>query len=78
MESTGGVVGKVESLAQPNDSTDDKDMIIVSRKDEVDEPSPETSSAEPIPFPATAVSTGKAERMDYQQLFEQLRNMSDD
>jgi type II secretory pathway predicted ATPase ExeA len=78
-ESTaGGIVGNVESLAQSNDSTDDKDMIIVSRKDEVDEPSPETSSAEPIPFPATAVSTGKAERMDYQQLFEQLRNMSDD
>ncbi len=67
-----------QSVGSQDDSSDDKDMIVVSRKDEIVGSGKVKSSTDSIPFPTTAVSTGKAERMDYQQLFDQLRNMSTD
>ncbi len=64
------------SINSGTDSSDDSDMIVINRE----EPSPggPIRRVEPIPFPATPVSTGQAQRMDYQQLFEQLRNMPGD
>jgi hypothetical protein len=53
---------------------DDREMIIVNKKDE---PSDETPNEDaPITFPATPISTGRAQRMDYQKLFDQLRDIS--
>ena len=56
-----------------NDPTDDSDMIVINREEPTN--SQPIRRVEPIPFPATPVSTGQAQRMDYQQLFAQLRNM---
>jgi len=39
---------------------------------------PVNSSQKPVLFPTTPVSTGRAQRMDYQQLFDQLRNLPRD
>ncbi|MEM7455976.1 MAG: AAA family ATPase [Planctomycetota bacterium] len=54
---------------------DDKDMIIVSQSYQMKSPqAPEAGhSNEP-----RSTSTGRAERMDYQALFDQLRNISTD
>jgi hypothetical protein len=61
---------------QASDFADDRDMIVVSSREQ-NEPGSQKDD-DSIPFPATAVSTGRAERMDYQQLFEQLRSISND
>ncbi len=53
---------------------DDRDMLIVSRQDQPAKP--KSIEDDPIPFPATPLSTGQAKRMDYQQLFDQLRNIA--
>lgn len=56
---------------------DDREMIIVNRMEEAEvQPAPEEPGQEAITFPATPISTGRAERMDYQKLFEQLRDIS--
>jgi type II secretory pathway predicted ATPase ExeA len=54
---------------------DDRDLIVVGRQDHVSSDQPE--SGEPLTLPSTPVSTGQAKRMDYQQLFEQLRSSKD-
>ncbi len=54
--------------------TDDKDMLFVSRQSEM--PS-ETTEPAPDVFPQMP-STGRAERMDYQELFNQLRKTGDE
>ena len=56
---------------------DDSEMLIVSRMEQQLE-SPKPSKPKPIPFPETPVSKGNAQRMDYQQLFDQLRDVSKD
>ena len=64
-----------QALVDPEtEVADDRDMLIVSRQDQP--AMPESQLDEPIPFPSTPVSTGQAQRMDYQQLFDQLRNIS--
>lgn len=55
-------------------SNDDKEMIIVNQMEETIEP--QATTEPPIQFPPTPVSTGRAERMDYQKLFDQLRDIS--
>ena len=67
-------------MAQPNPAEeprrDDSEMLIVSRMEQkMESPKPKP---EPIPFPQTPVSKGNAQRMDYQQLFDQLRDISRD
>ncbi len=58
-----------------NEPRDDREMIIVSRMEQREEgeakPEPE-----PTPTDEEPVSTGRAERMDYQKLFDQLRNIT--
>ena len=53
---------------------EEKPIIVVSRTEEAVEEKP-TESAPPAP-PTVPASTGKAARMDYQKLFEQLRDIS--
>ena len=53
---------------------EEKPIIVVSRTEETVEEKP-TESAPPTP-PTVPASTGKAARMDYQKLFEQLRDIS--
>ena len=64
------------SINSGADSADDSDIIVINREEQ--SPGEPIRRVEPIPFPATPVSTGQAQRMDYQQLFEQLRNMPGD
>ena len=54
---------------------DDKEMIVVNPLPEATESIPKIAK---IPLPETPASTGRAERMDYQQLFDQLRNVNQD
>ena len=55
-------------------SSDDREMLIVSHMEQQFEvPAVEDDS---VPFPPTPVSTGRAERMDYQKLFDQLRDIT--
>lgn len=63
------------SQAQPQGHRDDKEMIIMNPPKPDDTPSDPSPRAS-IPLPETPVSTGKAVRMDYQQLFDQLRNVN--
>jgi hypothetical protein len=54
---------------------DDRDMI-VCQSSEPQYPDAATHQiAERVPFPPTPVSTGRAERMDYHKLFDQLRKL---
>lgn len=66
-------------VVQPDASnqprTDDSEMLIVSRMEQKME-SPKSREPDPIPFPETPISKGRAQRMDYQQLFDQLRDIS--
>jgi len=56
---------------------DDSEMLIVSRMEQKLE-SAKPKEPDPLPFPETPVSKGRAQRMDYQQLFDQLRDISKD
>lgn len=57
-----------------NVQEDEKPLIVVNRaEDAVEEKPPEVEP--PVP-PTTPPSTGRAARMDYQKLFEQLRDIS--
>lgn len=67
----------MESAQDRPVSRDDREMIVVSRTEQQNESSPVNQPA-PVPFPQTPVSTGRAERMDYQKLFDQLRDISND
>lgn len=53
---------------------DDREMIIINKMDE--QRDPDATTADPIEFPETPISKGRAERMDYQKLFDQLRDIS--
>jgi type II secretory pathway predicted ATPase ExeA len=53
---------------------DDRDMIIVSRADRL--ASPPQNAQHPDELMPRHASTGRAERMEYQKLFNQLRNSS--
>ena len=57
---------------------DDSEMLIVSRMEQKMESPKKSSRPDPIAFPETPVSKGKAQRMDYQKLFDQLRDISRD
>ena len=63
------------SSTDSEDAKDDRDMLMISNADHLPSPDPkpegETNSPEPP-------STGQASRMDYQALFEQLRNIPTD
>ncbi|MEL7500542.1 MAG: AAA family ATPase [Planctomycetota bacterium] len=60
--------------ANAGSRNDDGEMLFVSRDPSKSVPSaPERPS---IPLPETPVSTGRAERMDYQRLFDQLRDVN--
>jgi type II secretory pathway predicted ATPase ExeA len=63
----------IDSSTVPN--RDDREILICQPSDSVAMES--CNPAERLPFPPTPVSTGRAERMDYQQLFNQLRNLPD-
>ena len=53
---------------------DDREMIIVNQMEQaVEKAKPDETH---VPFPSTPVSTGRAQRMDYQKLFDQLRDIS--
>ena len=58
----------------PPQANDDRDLLYVNHTQEyVSEPQPEP--VQPPAFPQTEPSTGNAQRMDYNQLFDQLRNL---
>ncbi len=59
---------------QEKPPTDDREMIILNETDEPAEP--KTPKSQPISFPSDQISKGRAERMDYQKLFDQLRDIS--
>lgn len=53
--------------------SDDQDILVINKFEEpTNHP---RQRPQPIPLPATPVSTGRATRMDYDQLFNQLRNV---
>jgi hypothetical protein len=57
-----------------DDQEDETPLIVVNRaEDAVEEKPPQVEP--PVP-PTTPPSTGRAARMDYQKLFEQLRDIS--
>jgi hypothetical protein len=53
---------------------DDREMIFVNQ---MKQPNETPKSDETVPFVDTPITTGRAERMDYQKLFDQLRDASD-
>lgn len=63
-----------ESSETTDAHQDDAEMIIVPRRSEPTQPSLQQEPR--IPLPETPVSKGQAERMDYQRLFDQLRNVN--
>ena len=63
-----------ENYQAPSGSTnDDRDMLRVNESHYTQTPQQEPD--EPTPFADAEPSTGEAQRMDYSQLFDQLRNM---
>ena len=68
--------GESESIAIPQSAypaTDDQDMLVVTRSDNFEEDDEPTASEGE--FGQDQPSTGRAERIDYQTLFDQLRNI---
>jgi len=66
-----------DTAAQQDEThVDDREMIIVNKMEQQSD-STETEPEQPISFPSTPISKGRAERMDYQKLFDQLRDISD-
>ena len=63
--------------AEPDRSSDDRDMLVVSEQENNNQKA--DSTEEPLPpYSQEAPSSGRASRIDYQDLFNQLRNMSDE
>lgn len=60
---------------QPPAVQDDRDMLYVNETQQYTPPEAPQPTHSP-PFPNVETSTGNAERIDYNQLFEQLRNPS--
>jgi hypothetical protein len=58
---------------EPPATQDDRDMLYVNETQQYSSPQP-AEPPQPPPFPKVETSTGNAQRMDYNQLFEQLRN----
>jgi type II secretory pathway predicted ATPase ExeA len=56
---------------------DDRDMLVCEANDVESCATNKQKASQRAPFPPTPVSTGRAERMDYEQLFNQLRNLPD-
>ena len=76
MLSAGQSAAPTDSYSETGESVSDQEMIIVSRMEQQSESSTLDVETQ-VPFPTTPVSTGRAERMDYQKLFDQLREISD-
>ena len=63
---------------QPPVNKDDRDMLYVNQSSQYESPEkPEEPVENPL-FPQVDTSTGNANRMDYNQLFDQLRNVQKD
>ena len=60
---------------EPPASQDDRDMLYVNETQQYTPPQA-AQPPQPPPFPNVETSTGNAERIDYNQLFDQLRNPS--
>lgn len=60
---------------EPPATEDDRDMLFVNETQQYTPPQAEQPPQDP-PFPNVETSTGNAQRIDYNQLFEQLRNSS--
>ena len=66
-----------ESYQQPGQTPanqDDRDMLIVNQSTQYESPQTQEEPEEQPLFPKVETSTGNASRMDYNQLFDQLRN----
>ena len=62
-----------QQAGEPPAAEDDRDMLYVNETQSYSPPqAPEPP--QPPPFPNVETSTGNAQRMDYNQLFDQLRN----
>ncbi len=69
-------VTEYEGYQQPGNPPaehDDRDMLYVNESQQYSPPETPPTPPHP-PFPNVTTSTGNAERMDYNQLFDQLRN----
>lgn len=60
----------------PTVAEDDRDIIVCDIPDLPFVPVSSSHNSDRVLFPSTPVSTGKAQRMDYQELFVQLRNLT--
>ena len=56
----------------PPVADDDRDMMVVEVKNDVSQPAYTVNNASPQP--SVTASTGAAKRMNYEELFQQLRN----
>jgi len=64
-----------QQAGEPPAGQDDRDMLYVNETQRYTPPQAE-QPPQPPPFPNVETSTGNAQRMDYNQLFDQLRNSS--
>ncbi len=69
--------GGYQQLGPPPAVQDDRDMLYVNESQQYNPPQPPPTPQVPL-FPTVETSTGSAERMDYNQLFDQLRNTPKD
>ena len=60
---------------EPPATPDDRDMLYVNETEHYTPPQAD-EPPQPPPFPNVETSTGNAQRIDYNQLFEQLRNQT--
>ncbi|MEM7784371.1 MAG: AAA family ATPase [Planctomycetota bacterium] len=63
--------------AAGNDRQDDRHMIVVDQPGSQPNGEPLDDRNQEFPLPETPISTGNAERMDYKELFDQLRETGD-
>ncbi len=62
-------------LVELTSSRDDRDILICEQTYSADEPQFISHDSDELLFAQTPVSTGRAERIDYKQLFDQLRDL---
>ena len=65
--------GNYQQSGEPPKAQDDRDMLYVNETQQYTPPQAPEPPQSP-PFPNVETSTGNAERVDYNQLFDQLRN----
>ena len=67
----------IQSLKETQDAEDDRDMMVVEIPQDLSQPEYTVRNAIPgVPAAPVETSTGGAKRMNYEELFQQLRNQS--